>query len=169
MVHARRIIRLTRTIPEAGRPHAVRADDLADELEPLLVAEKAAFARRCHDRQISMAHLFVMVMVDRYGPLPMTRVAELVGSGLPTATGLISRMEDRGFVRREHDQRDRRVVLVHLTEEGADELSALHAARRRRILAAAAKLSDEELRQLQDSIRILRDAFDRVDLEVAAG
>jgi hypothetical protein len=55
------------------------------------------------------------------------------------------------------------------TDAGADELSALHVARRRRIVAATATLSSEQLRQIRDSIRILREAFDRVDLEVAAG
>ena len=65
--------------------------------------------------------------------MPMTRIAELIGSGLPTATGLVNRMVERGLVRREHDTRDRRVVLVSLTEEGAAEVRELHEARQRRM------------------------------------
>lgn len=140
---------------------------MADELGPLFAAEKAAFAHRCHERQISMAHLFVMIMIDTHGPLPMTRVAEAIGSGLPTATGLISRMEDRGLVRRTHDEHDRRVVLVSLTQAGAAELSGLHAARRSRMTAAISHLSDGERAQLLSSIRVLCAAFERADREGA--
>lgn len=151
---------MTRTVP--------LADAIVDELGPFFAEEKAAFARHCHERQISMAHLFVMVMVDRTGPMPMTRVAELIGSGLPTATGLVSRMEDRGLVRRSHDERDRRVVLVSLTDAGSATLSELHAARRTRIANAVATLDDDERRALLTSLRSLRAAFEQAGRSEAA-
>ena len=88
-----------------------------------------------------MAHVLVMFVIDKAGPIPMTRIAELIGSGLPTATGLVNRMVERGLVRREHDTRDRRVVLVSLTEEGAAEVRELHEARQRRMADAIAQLS----------------------------
>jgi MarR family transcriptional regulator, organic hydroperoxide resistance regulator len=150
------------------RTIATSPQAIADELAPLFAAEKAAFARRCRERQISMAHLFVMVMIEREGPIPMTRVAELIGSGLPTATGLVGRMEDRGLVRRTHDDRDRRVVLVALTNSGAAELSSLHAARHARIAAVAADLSEGERAQLLSAIRVLRAAYERADRKGAA-
>jgi DNA-binding MarR family transcriptional regulator len=92
----------------------------------------------------------------------MTRVAELLGSGLPTATGLVSRMEERGLVRRDHDTRDRRVVLVRLTDAGAAEVRELHEARQRRIIAAIAQLSTSEQERLLASIRSLRSALERI-------
>lgn len=114
-----------------------------------------------------MAHLFLMTMIEKHGPMAMTRVAELFGSGLPTATGLITRMEERGFVRREHDTRDRRVVLVTLTEEGMAELQTMHLARRERMASAISHLTGSERAQLLASIRSLRVAFERVDREGA--
>jgi DNA-binding MarR family transcriptional regulator len=110
-----------------------------------------------------MAHLFLMTMIEKQGPLPMTRVAELVGSGLPTATGIVTRMEERGLVRREHATRDRRVVLVSLTDEGISELQTLHLARRERMASAIAHLSEPERAELLSSIRSLRRGFERVD------
>src|SRR5215210_4769548 len=113
MLRAHRIIRVTQTIrvdesiPTDGKRDT--ASELLLELGPLVAGEKAAFATRCHERSISMAHVFLMSMIDKHGPVPMTRVAELLGSGLPTATGLVSRMEERGLIRRDHDTRDRRV------------------------------------------------------------
>jgi DNA-binding MarR family transcriptional regulator len=133
------------------------------ELGPLVAGERAAFAHRCHERSISMAHVFLMSMIDKHGAMPMTRIAELLGSGLPTATGLISRMEERGLVRRTHDTRDRRVVLVSLAETGAAEIRELHEARQRRVAAAIAQLSAEEQAGLLSAIRSLRSALERVN------
>jgi DNA-binding MarR family transcriptional regulator len=154
--------------PTAGKAtadSASLADQLVDELGPLMAGERAAFAHRCHERQISMAYLFLMMKIDANGPLPMTRVAELIGSGLPTATGLVSRMEERGLVRREHDTHDRRVVLVSLTLDGTEEIRGLHAARRQRLAAAINHLTDAERAQLLSSLRALRAAIERAEAE----
>lgn len=133
------------------------------ELGPLVAGERAAFASRCHERSISMAHFFLMSMIDKNGPMPMTRVAELFGSGLPTATGVVGRMAERGLVTRDHDTRDRRVVLVSLTEAGAAEVRDLHEARQRRMTAAIAQLSGAEQVRLLSSIRSLRSALERIN------
>jgi DNA-binding MarR family transcriptional regulator len=143
------------------------ADEVMEQLMPVMAGERAAFAHRCHDRQISMAHLFLMSMIEKNGPLPMTRVAEVIGSGLPTATGIISRMEERGLVRREHDTHDRRVVLANLTDAGLAELEELHALRRQRMASAINKLTDAERAKLLSSLQSLRAAFERVEREGA--
>jgi DNA-binding MarR family transcriptional regulator len=133
------------------------------ELGPLFAGEKGPFASRCRQRSISMAHFFLMSMIDKHGAVPMTRVAELLGSGLSTATGLVSRMEERGLVRRDHDTKDRRVVLVSLTDVGAAEVRDLHETRQRRMAAAIAHLSASEQASLLISIRSLRSALERVN------
>jgi len=42
------------------------------------------------------------------------------GVDAPTATGIITRLEQNGLVERRHDREDRRVVKVYLTDEGRD-------------------------------------------------
>jgi DNA-binding MarR family transcriptional regulator len=42
------------------------------------------------------------------------------GVDAPTATGIITRLEQHGLVERRHDREDRRVVKIYLTEEGRD-------------------------------------------------
>jgi DNA-binding MarR family transcriptional regulator len=165
MLHAFRIIRVTQTIrtDESIAADQGTAAALLMELGPLVAGEKAAFASRCHERSISMAHVFLMSMIDKHGAVPMTRVAELLGSGLPTATGLVSRMEERGLIRRDHDTKDRRVVLVSLTDAGAAEIRDLHETRQRRMAAAIAHLSATEQTGLLIAIRSLRSALARVN------
>lgn len=139
-----------------------------DELGPIIAGERAAFAQRCHARSISMSHLHLMTFLEAHGPLPMSRVAELLGSGLPTATGLVSRMEERALVSRAHDTEDRRVVTVSLTESGAAELRELNSSRRERIASALTHLDDEQRSQLLNSMRALRTAFERMHADAVA-
>ena len=136
-----------------------------DELEPIIAGERAAFAERCHARSISMSHLHLMTFLEAHGPLPMSRVAELLGSGLPTATGLVSRMEERGLVARAHDTGDRRVVILSLTEAGAAELLELNSSRRRRMASALTHLDEKQRSQLLHSMQALRAAFERMHAE----
>jgi DNA-binding MarR family transcriptional regulator len=137
------------------------AADLLDELGPIIAGERAAFAHRCHDRSISMTHLLLMTLLETHGPLPMSRVAELLGCGLPTATGIVSRMEERALVERQHDNEDRRVVTLRLSQEGAAEIRELQLSRRERMATALTYLSGPEREQLLASVRALRAAFNR--------
>jgi DNA-binding MarR family transcriptional regulator len=155
------MVRVTRTIRDTKS--VARA--LIEELAPIIAGERADFAQRCHERSISMTHLHLMTLLEAHGPLPMSRVAELLGCGLPTATGLVSRMEERGLVTRQHQAEDRRVVLLRLAEAGAAEIRQVKVGRRQRVATAVAHLSDGEREQLLASVRALRAAFNRVHHE----
>jgi len=128
----------------------------------MIAGERAAFAGHCHARSISMSHLHVMTLLENHGPLPMSRLAELLGSGVAAATGLVTRMEERGLVTRAHDADDRRVVNLHLTDAGAAELRELQLVRRQRMATALTHLSEPEQARLLVAIRNLRSAFERI-------
>jgi DNA-binding MarR family transcriptional regulator len=61
------------------------------------------------------------------GPRRITELAELEGLAQPTTTLLAKRLEDRGWVARERQPGDGRVVLVRRTEAGATALDAFRA------------------------------------------
>jgi DNA-binding MarR family transcriptional regulator len=136
---------------------------LLEEFAPLVAGERAAFAHRCHARSISMTQLNLLHLLEQQGATGMSQLAELLDAGLPAATGLVTRMEERGLVERlRDDAADRRVVRVRLTETGERELRELHEGRRRRFAAAIAQLTDDEREQLLGSLRSLRAALERV-------
>lgn len=66
-----------------------------------------------------------------------------------TATGVIDRLEQHGFVRRERDADDRRVVWISLTEQGAS-LAARLPRFRDRVGEAFTRLPARELEQVRD-------------------
>jgi len=87
--------------------------------------------------------------------------ATLVTSG--TMTNRIDRLAAEGLVRREPDPRDKRGVLVTLTEQGQERVDAALAGLLRRERALLADLDDAERRNLADLMRILLAPFDAAE------
>jgi DNA-binding MarR family transcriptional regulator len=58
-----------------------------------------------------------MHLLNLHGPLTPGRLAELSGLSTGTVTGVIDRLENLGYVRRERDPDDRRKVIVTVDEE----------------------------------------------------
>lgn len=71
---------------------------------------------------ISMSQLHVMHLLDRHGELPMSHLADMIDVSLSAATGLVDRVEERGFVERVRVPNDRRIVLVRITDAGRQML-----------------------------------------------
>ena len=80
---------------------------------------------------ISMTQLHVMHLLDRHGEMPMSRLAEMLDVSLSNATGLIDRVEERGFVERIRVPSDRRIVLVRITPAGRQMLDEVETVRER--------------------------------------
>jgi len=59
------------------------------------------------------------------GPLPILEIANRTVTVVPGITGLIDRLEQAQFVRRQRCDQDRRVVYVALTDKGAKTLAEL--------------------------------------------
>lgn len=56
--------------------------------------------------------------IQRHGELTPGQLAELLHITPQTVAGILSRVEQRGLVTRQRDDRDRRSYIVRLTEEG---------------------------------------------------
>lgn len=61
----------------------------------------------------------------RLGPLTAKEIGEQTGLATASVTGLIDRLEQKGFVRRERDAHDRRKVIVALVSEREAEFTYL--------------------------------------------
>jgi DNA-binding MarR family transcriptional regulator len=58
-------------------------------------------------------------------PLPVLEIASRTVAVVPGITGLIDRLEQAGFVNRLRCEKDRRVIYVALTDQGATTLAGL--------------------------------------------
>src|SRR3954462_3139337 len=102
---------------------------------------------------LSLFHLHVISVLEAGGPLPMSRLADMLDVSVASATGIVSRMEDRNLVERHHDDDDRRVVLVIPTETGLSVFQAMTEQRRERLGALLARLPDGGLAALLTGLR----------------
>lgn len=71
----------------------------------------------------SKNEVFALLFVYRKGQANMSEIAQYLGVPLNTATGIVSRLEKRGVIRRERDLVDKRVVTIAICQEGKDFLS----------------------------------------------
>ena len=73
----------------------------------------------------SKNEVFVFWLLYRKGQANMTEIAEYIHAPLNTATGIISKMEKKGFIVRDRLKEDKRVVVIRLTEKGTAQVKAL--------------------------------------------
>jgi DNA-binding MarR family transcriptional regulator len=106
----------------------------ADPYAPIIADFRAAMTMlKCASSErvlrlgLSMAQLNILYTLQRNGEMPMSRLAELLNVSLSSATGLIDRIEERGFVERTRVPEDRRVVKIRVTPEGLRMLGEIDA------------------------------------------
>jgi DNA-binding MarR family transcriptional regulator len=106
-----------------------------------------------NDHNLSPGRFTVlMLLYDKLGgePRPLTPadLAEKAGVTRATITGLVDTLERDGFVTREHDSGDRRMMLVHLTYKGQSTLEEILPGHFKHMAALMAPLSEHERKTL---------------------
>lgn len=144
------------------------SDDIAAELLAWNPREFIGMFRRLHHGQLSLIHLNVLTVLESEGPMPMGRLAEALDVSVASTTGIVDRMESRGYVVRRHETNDRRVVLVQATEAGANVFRDIDEHRRQGLQKLLERLTDDELASLLTGHRALRLARAAVKTERAA-
>ena len=81
-------------------------------------------------------------------PQRITALAEAENLAQPTVTILVKRLEERGWIEREKDPDDGRVVLVSLTAAGREALESFREQYRALLRDYMAGLSDEQVAEL---------------------
>ncbi len=134
MIHLSMIFHMTRSITPV--PGAIRDTTVGSDPTDRIIADfratmtqiKCAMSERLLRLGISMAQLNILYTLRRSGLMPMSRLADVLNVSLSSATGLIDRLEERGYIERTRVPEDRRIVMVHLTPAGVqmiDEQDAL--------------------------------------------
>jgi DNA-binding MarR family transcriptional regulator len=88
---------------------------------------KCAGSERLVRLGISMAQLHILYTLQRAGEMPMSRLADVLNVSLSNATGLIDRVEERGFIERTRVPEDRRIVMIRVTDAGRKMLDEVDA------------------------------------------
>lgn len=103
------------------------AAQVRERANALIVAE----LERRGAASLAPSHGAILAQLYRQGPLPMNRLANLIGRKKNTLTSLIAKLEALGYVTRQPDPQDSRVHLIAPTDKALafrrdfDEISRL--------------------------------------------
>ena len=115
------------------------------------------FARLLREHGLTPSQYNVLRILRGEGkPLPILEVASRTITVVPGITGLIDRLEQAGFVLRLRCDKDRRVIYVALTDQGAEALAALDEpldALHRKLLGHLSQSELKELIRLLEKVR----------------
>lgn len=113
-----------------------------------------------HDRSmpvllstLTMQQFKVVMILSMQGSVSGQELAQQLGVGLGTVTGIVDRLIARDLVDRREDPDDRRIRRIGLTEQGrtfADEIADAGLARFRMVLE---RLDTETLRSFEQTMR----------------
>ena len=143
--------------PSAGAP-----DELVDTVlaaSRALVAVAARSLAAAGD-EVTLPQYRALVVLAARGPQGTADLASALAVNPSTATRMCDRLVRKGLVRREPDPRDKRGVLVTLTDLGREQVDAALADLLRRERALLAGLYPGDRRHLADMMRILLAPFD---------
>jgi len=93
--------------------------------------------------QVAVSQLVALAEIDRNPGIRIHEFASLQNIKLASASNLIDKLEERGWVRRERKGADRRVVRLFTTDKGRTALER-HPAPSREIVAMALGMISEE-------------------------
>lgn len=136
-----------------GGPRGRHLDEIAEALPQRTQALSRLFLAHT-SVCVSMTEIGVLRSL-RAGPRRITELAADERVTQPAITLLVNRLQERGWVQRVTDPRDRRAVLVSLTALGEEALDRLRAEYRALLHEEMATLDDDDVRTLADAVEIL--------------
>lgn len=94
------------------------------------------------------------------GPMTLMDISATLGMGHSTASGIVDRLESRGFVRRTADATDRRRTRISVTAKITGYVSRLEMGPFGRLAQGLSTTSAEDRRAIRTGLRLLRELLD---------
>ncbi|EGC04782.1 transcriptional regulator, MarR family [Ruminococcus albus 8] len=101
---------------------------------------------------VTRTQQIVLLALSVSGQMNMTQLAARINTSNEQATRAAAQLADMGFIRREHQTGNRRVVIISLTPEAEDFMKKMKAEIRDDLLKRFANVSDEDMEKLYDAL-----------------
>jgi DNA-binding MarR family transcriptional regulator len=105
------------THPENGKLYEEYSRILTEFFDRLNSWEQGAVS----ETGVSPAQMHLLEVIGRRGELRMKELAEILGVTTGTLTVMAHRLEEKAYVARSKDERDRRSFFITLTKRGEEE------------------------------------------------
>ena len=112
---------------------------------------------------LSIPHHFeIMTLLREEGPLHVAEIGEKLQIAKAQMTQLTGKLADMSLVERKPDTADRRTINIAITGKGKSILEAHNSLVKNAVRETMSCLTDEELEDLSDSLRRMRDILSKL-------
>jgi len=115
---------------------------------------------------LSAAQLNCILTLNEYGPLPPSKIANHMMVNSSTVTGVVDRLEKKGFAERMRNSPDRRVITIQLTEAGKKLAENAPPPIQQKIIDGLKRTDKKNVEQIVLALNMLTDMLNVQDLEV---
>jgi DNA-binding MarR family transcriptional regulator len=138
----------------------------AEKLDLLLHRFLSGFfaipARQPASGAITFAQMRVLWTLDNNGDTATPgEVAERLGITSSTATGLVERLAEGGYIQRSHSKEDRRQVLLRLRPKGRRMMAGFRKLRQSRLRKLMTQLGRGDVDRMTDALETLNEIVTR--------
>ena len=106
---------------------------------------------------ITPGGMFVMDSLKRHGTLSMSDIGKCLSMPKPHITVIVDRLIEEGYVVRQNDSNDRRIINISLTDKGFIDFEDIKQALSETLKSKLVLLNDQELEQLSEASQKMKD------------
>lgn len=110
-----------------------------------------------HQSSVSPGGMFVMGSLKRNGVMSMSDIGKCLAMPKPHVTVIVDKLIEEGFVERQNDPNDRRIINILLTEKGLDAFLEIKATLAENMKIKLLNLSEEEQETLAVASQQVKD------------
>ncbi len=122
--------------------------EFADRMEQIMPEIMRGFSHKMNNEiykgKITLPQVLILDLLSREGPSKMTDVAREMKVTTAASTGIVQRLVLLGYVQREFDQNDRRIIKIRLSNKGQELLKKLTRQRREIISKIFSQISEHD-------------------------
>jgi DNA-binding MarR family transcriptional regulator len=132
----------------AKNENIIRLSGLLEEnmMQFPLVARKIIYATRDKRSGLPYDTKLRLLQALESGQITPSEISRIMCISKPNVTTLITKLIDDGLAQRSHDEKDRRVINVAITEKGRKALQRYRLRVKKYLLKAFEKFSEDELK-----------------------
>ena len=119
-----------------------------------------------HRYGITGPQLWVLKTVFKSGELPLGELSQKMYLHPSTITGVVDRLEKKGYVSRDRGREDRRIVMVQLTPKGRRLAKRAPNPVQGKMIHGLRQLRKEKLESINESVQTLVEIMEAQNLKV---
>ncbi len=113
--------------------------------------------------EVPQSYVRVLFILKKFKEKTMSEMAKFMGVSKPNLTPVIDRLIEDGYVERKPGQKDRRKLLISLTEKGFGYIEHVEGKVKNFTTSKLEGLSDEDLHELNESSKKIIEILKRLD------